>query len=534
MSQERIIEIKKDIEGLKKVANSTNPAVAQKFKDNAIAKIARLENELKELEKDSGQNEPTPDSGQNEPTPDSSPEPTPEPPPAPEPAPEPKTKVKAEPKPKTTKTPDETPNQVTGNLSAALLTAIQELMKTAPGSAVDSSQVSALIEQYLENEKVKLSQLDSSVLDEIRKNQTVRLELPQHNLSIEVNKSVAQIPNIYAIIDDVLSGNNVFLIGEAGGGKTYTAEKVAEILKRSFLIINCSQYTSPVEIIGGQTIEGYKDGKLIVAWRDGRLLILDEMPKLDSNTAGLFNDALAKSTKTRPGKFAQISTANPEEPPIPRADDFAVIATGNLYPNKPPVGGYVGNNQQDLSLLDRFSGSVYFVEFSDYIDQESCRYKLLYNFLVGNYHQYIDAVRNNRNPPEPVGLRTVIEKNGFKNMALMSYRTITAFRVAFEIELVRAIAKKAGHKVLEQGGKTVRQTYENYLVAFSLDARESIIRSVGTPEELESRVKVLIDQLSDGNGNVFKNELTPAVAEVAQAIYENAKGWTVAQNFNEQ
>lgn len=526
MSQERILEIKEDIKGLEKVAKSTNPSVLEKFKVKAAEKIARLQAELAQLE---GSTEPQP-----EPTPEPpAPEPLPEPP-APTPEPKPAAKEPKEPKekkPATPKEPEPAPNAA-GNLSVALLTAIQELMKTAPGSAVDSSQVNDLINQYLDNEKVKLNQLDSSVLDEIRKNQTVRLELPQHNLSIEVNKSIAQIPNIYAIIDDVLSGNNVFLIGEAGGGKTYTAEKVAEILKRSFLIINCSQYTSPVEIIGGQTIEGYKDGKLIVAWRDGRLLILDEMPKLDSNTAGLFNDALAKSTKTRPGKFAQISTANPEEPPIPRNENFGLIATGNLYPNKPPVGGYVGNNQQDLSLLDRFSGSVYFVEFSDYIDQESCRYKLLYNFLVGNYHQYIQAVRDEKTPPEAVGLRTIIEKNGFKNMALMSYRTITAFRVAFEIELVRAIAKKAGHKVLEQGGKTVRQTYENYLVAFSQDAKQTITRSIGTPAQLEAKVKVLIDQLSDGNGNVFKNELTPAVADVAQAIYENAQGWTVAQNFN--
>ena len=52
------------------------------------------------------------------------------------------------------------------------------------------------------------------------------------------------------------------------------------------------------------------------------------MPKLDANTAGLFNDALAKSSKTRKDSDAKINSANPEEPPIERAKDFGVIGDG--------------------------------------------------------------------------------------------------------------------------------------------------------------------------------------------------------------
>jgi len=429
-----------------------------------------------------------------------------------------------------------------------MLATLRALMMSNQGSGVDSAEVRKLIEQYLSTRKIGLTELDSNVLDEIKKNQTVVLTLPNYNLQITMDKGTTNIPNIFAIIDDVLAGNNVYLIGEAGGGKaqplsakiltpsgwvtfadikegddvigqdgktykvdgvfdrgvrdvyeviasdggrteccdehlweiqtnleftnnikgkvialnefkdflyvngepnvylpiaheydyssakyikeinykgkeevrcisvtnprhlyitddyivthnTYTAEKVAEILNREFLVMNCSQYTSPVEILGGQTIEGYKDGKLIIAWRDGKMLIMDEMPKLDPNTAGLFNDALAKSTKTR--EKAYINSVNPTEPPIPRNEKFAVIATGNVYPNKPNPAGYVGNNQQDLSLLDRFSGSVYFVDFSDYIDQESCRYQFLYEMLVGNYHEYIKAKRDGLPLPTP-------------------------------------------------------------------------------------------------------------------------------------
>lgn len=426
--------------------------------------------------------------------------------------------------------PVERPNKE--GLRAEILLTLKQLMDMNPNSGVDSEAVQELIQQYLNQTGIRLNQLNQEVLDEIKRNQTVVLEIPSYGLQISMSKSNSKIPNIYSILDDVLSGNNVWLIGDAGGGKTYTAEKVAEILKREFLIINCSQYTSPQEIIGGQTIEGYKDGKLIVAWRDGKILIADEMSKLDSNTAGLFNDALAKSTKTRPGRDAKIGTANPEEAPIPRSDKFGFIATSNIWPNRPPQGGYIGNNQQDLSLLDRFAGSSYQVEYTEFIDQESARYKFIYDFLVGDYYRYREDVKANRNPTSVKGLRTVVDRNNYKNLALVSYRTVTAFRVAFEIELVRAMQKKAGQKVLEFGGKTVKQTFENYLVAFPEDAKQSIYREVMTPEALELKTKQIIYDIINGDSNEFKKQLTPDVAAIAADILETTKSWTISENFD--
>ncbi len=310
---------------------------------------------------------------------------------------------------------------------------------------------------------------------------------------------------------------------------TYTAEKVAEILNRDFLVLNCSQYTSPVEILGGQTIEGYKDGKLVIAWRDGKMLIMDEMPKLDPNTAGLSNDALAKSSKTREKAF--INSVNPTEPPIPRNNNFAVVATGNVYPNKPNPAGYVGNNQQDLSLLDRFSGSVYFVDFSDYIDQESCRYNFLYEMLVGNYHEYVRALREGTTPPSPTGLRTVIEANNMKNMALVSYRTIMAFRVAFEIELVRAIARSKGEQVTDRG-KTVQKTFESYLVAFPQASQETLLRITGlTIPMVAQMANTVIEQIINGGEDGFKNALTPNLREYASKVYDQSLTFMIAEKF---
>lgn len=408
----------------------------------------------------------------------------------------------------------------------AMLATLRALMMSNQGSGVDSAEVRTIIENYLNTRKINLSELDSSVLNEIKKNQTTVITIPNYGLKISMDKNTANIPNIYSIIDDVLAGNNVYLIGEAGGGKTYSAEKVASILNREFSILNCSQYTSPVEILGGQTIEGYKDGKLTMAWKDGKILIMDEMPKLDPNTAGLFNDALAKSSKTR--EDAYINSTNPSEPPIPRGDGFAVIATGNVYPNKPNPAGYVGNNQQDLSLLDRFSGSVYFVDFSDYIDQVSCRYQFLYDMLVGNYHEYTKAKRDGLPLPKPRGLRTIIEANNMKNMALVSYRTITAFRVAFEIELVRAIAKSNGTDVVDKG-KTVSRTLESYLVAFPEDAKNTLLKE---SDLTMAKVKTLSeDTISKILNDDFLATLTPEVRATSQDVFKTSTEFIIAENF---
>jgi ABC-type dipeptide/oligopeptide/nickel transport system ATPase component len=415
------------------------------------------------------------------------------------------------------------------------LAAIAQMLNAfmAGGGGADSFEVKQIIKEYLDVDKVKLSELDQSVIDEITKNQKVTIELPAYDMKIEMKQSVSKIPNIFSMIDDVLAGNNVFLIGEAGGGKTYAAETIAELLDRRIQIINCSQYTSPTEILGGQTIEGYKEGKLIKAWRDGDVLILDEMPKLDPNTAGLFNDALAKSSKTREVSKAKINSTNPEEPPVERNKEFACIATGNIYPNSPDTRRYVGNNQQDLSLLDRFSGSVYFVEFADYLDQTSARYNFLYEMLVGNYHEYIKAVRDKQTPPTPRGLRTVLESLNMKNYALVSYRTLISFRVAFEYELVRALARKEGKDVSNRG-KTVVQNFENYLVAFPQDARATLLSITKfTNEYIDNLVKKAIDKVVNSKNEVngFIDILAPDVKATAGKTRGESREWKIAEDY---
>lgn len=429
--------------------------------------------------------------------------------------------------------PTNQPEDQTGKseLFKTILSTLQANMMSGQGTGVDSESVRNMIKEYLQDEKVRLEELDKSVLDEIKKNQTVILDIPALGKKIEVSTKTSRIPNFYEIIDDVLAGNNVYLIGEAGGGKTFTAEMIAKTLQREYVTLNCSQYTSPLEILGGQSIEGFKKGKLIDCWENGKILILDEMPKLDANTAGLFNDALAKSSKTKPDSEAKINSANPDQPPIPRAKDFAVIATGNIYPNEPPAPQYRGNNQQDLSLLDRFSGSVYYTEFSQNTDEETTRFKFLYDFLVGNYYEYIDAKMKGKSLPTPRGLRTIIESLNLKNLALVSYRTNISFRVGFEYELVRSIMKSEGLNVLE-GGKTLLKTFQSYMVAFKIgsDTYKSIIKTTGYTDEYVTQIaEKAIKEITSGEQG-FINSLNPILKSTSSNAFGRYKDFFVAES----
>lgn len=414
----------------------------------------------------------------------------------------------------------------------AMMATLSTFMAAGENSGVDSPAVRAMIKEYLQQDKVKLDELDKSVLEEIKKNQTVILDIPAFGKKIEISQRLSKIPNFFEIIDDVLAGNNVYLIGEAGGGKTFIAETIAQTLQREYVTLNCSQYTSPLEILGGQSIEGFKQGKLIDCWKNGKVLIMDEMPKLDANTAGLFNDALAKSSKTRESEKAKINSANPEEPPIPRNDLFAVIATGNIYPNQPPAAQYRGNNQQDLSLLDRFSGSVYFTEFNRNTDEDTTRFKFLYDFLVGNYYEYMELkLSGSSSLPEPKGLRTVIESLNAKNLALVSYRTNISFRVGFEYQLVREIARSQGKNV-QDVGKTLLGTFKSYMVAFTRgsDIYNNIIRTTKyTDQYIMNIANDAIKEIMSGEEG-FKNSLNPSLRETAAPILGRYKDFFVAES----
>ena len=278
-----------------------------------------------------------------------------------------------------------------------------------------------------------------------------------------------QIPAFLKVLDDLALGNNVYLVGVAGTGKTTLAEKIAyarfgrrehDGKQPPFITISCNQWTSPIDIKGGQTIEGYKEGGLIEAWRDGKLLILDEMPKLDANTAGILNDALAKTAKEGALIFNGLNN------PIKKHSQFGCIATGNVI-GKGASGHYVGNNKQDASLLDRFSSCIYLIGFNEVLERQ-----LIYPAVVELCIKIRNAI---------LRYEGKTEREGAAMEDIMTLRTMIQLQRVYELEMKRELGLddpfgKPIKKV--PGGKTLKDGLESYFLAISKDKADHIKATV--------------------------------------------------------
>jgi hypothetical protein len=410
-----------------------------------------------------------------------------------------------------------------------ILFAVKEFNKSIEklaNAGVDKQKVEEILTDRFKTLKIGKKNLDSSILDLIGKTQTVQIVNWQN---VKVKTSDGKKRKIFDIVlSDFEAGNNVYLYGGAGTGKTFIAGQIAKALNYKLVTLNCNQFTSPLDIVGGQTIEGYQEGRLTYAFGNlwdasevnantgkpysGALLLLDELPKLDPNTAGVLNDGLSKIKdpieRSESGREIMPTITNGRGQVISKKNIF-VIATGNSLLNEADVN-YEANFKQDLSLQDRFAGSTYEL----IIDPQYELDNIMSNIKVGDEITSFTFIFNFL-----FKLRTAIEKNNYSGRAFVSQRLMVSMRdtyIAYRLNEMQGANKISQPKTLQIAVKT-------FLDLFTEQQRSVLDTEVNTKEFYD-----LVDQknklsISDLTSDIDKKEAEILIKQFEQTTKDKIK-----------
>lgn len=135
----------------------------------------------------------------------------------------------------------------------------------------------------------------------------------------------------------------VLLTGEAGAGKTHSAVQVAKSMGLEFRSMSVGLQTSKTDLLGYLDANGkYVTTSFREMYEKGGVFVMDEIDAGNSNVLIVINSALSNGFASFPDKQVE------------RHDDFRFIATANTF-GKGANTKYVGRNQLDAALLDRFA-----------------------------------------------------------------------------------------------------------------------------------------------------------------------------------
>ena len=211
---------------------------------------------------------------------------------------------------------------------AAIEKAVQDAMRAANG--LNEAEITSLIESIV----------------------TERFTPPAREIVIKTPKKSEKVEGLRhymfgAILQRIALGQNVYLVGQAGTGKTTIAEQVAKAapnaqgkIGRDFYCTGAVSFKSELEGFINATGD-YRETSLYKAFKYGGLFLIDEIDACSPAALLAFNAILANET-------AAFPCGN-----VSKHADFVVIAAANTF-GRGADRRYAGRNRLDESSLDRF------------------------------------------------------------------------------------------------------------------------------------------------------------------------------------
>ena len=233
---------------------------------------------------------------------------------------------------KTEKTGDTLTDLIIDKITPALEQFISE-------HQVGEGMVHGVIDDMFTEEKRLLRKKVDDYLADIPPRDTVRV-IRGEKVTETKGRQHYKFPMLMRVVD-----NNIpaFLVGPAGTGKSTAAINIAKILSLDYEIISVGPQTSKGDLFGYKDANGtYHETGLVRAYRDGKLLLMDEIDAAHPGVLTMINFMMSNGKIATPGGTFQ------------RHEEFRFIAAANTF-GTGANRHYVGRNHLDAATLDRFA-----------------------------------------------------------------------------------------------------------------------------------------------------------------------------------
>lgn len=167
-----------------------------------------------------------------------------------------------------------------------------------------------------------------------------------------------------SLVDAVNDGfDNLWLVGEAGCGKTRVSKSLADSLGLDFASEGCSDETSKGTLLGRLNPDNtYTETEFLRLYENGGVFLLDEADAAPSEVLIVLNAALDN------GWIVLGNHPDPSRRERKRHPNFVVVVAANTF-GLGPTARYVGRSKIDEATRDRFRGAVFTMDYDKRIEK---------------------------------------------------------------------------------------------------------------------------------------------------------------------